>query len=503
MRMSFVKLSLIFLAAHVAVALFFLFDRAPGTAAALVGFPLDDAWIHMVYARSLAGLHGFAYNPGQLETGSTSPLWAVMLVPASWAARLLGISIVLPAKIVGVLLAVGASLAAARLAFRLGFSWVVAIAVGLAIAADPALAFAKLSGMEVMLAGALALWTVSELVGERYRWAVLGAALAPLARPELALLTLSVLAVAEWRMHQRRASVGERILILVPTILFVGGWILYCLLVSGYPLPNTFYAKFSSHHEFFTHNLAIIFAQVIPSSAWFARGTGFVLWVLGAVLLFRRGVIAGLTAAFPVLYLLAVAASQLIREPWPFYWQRYLLPAQPFLLVTLVIGAAHAIGWAWHGRRHAWAPTYAVGVALLVLGTLTSLPSTLRASADLFAWNCQNIEELNVDMAKWLRNHTDPGETIAVTDAGAARYFGERRVLDVLGLNNHRFLHGDRGMALELSRIHTVAGFSSMIPFIRDNPAWRATHRTATQHLTICNCDQSEIVAYQRAQSSP
>jgi hypothetical protein len=46
--MSLVRLAWIFLAAHVAIAIYFLFDRAPGTAAALYGLPLDDAWIHMV-----------------------------------------------------------------------------------------------------------------------------------------------------------------------------------------------------------------------------------------------------------------------------------------------------------------------------------------------------------------------------------------------------------------------------------------------------------------------
>ena len=500
--MSLVKLSLIFLTAHVAVALLFVFDRAPGTAAALVGFPLDDAWIHMVYARSLAGLHGFAYNTAELETGSTSPLWAVLLVPASWTARLFGISVVLPAKVTGLAAALGTSLAAARLASRVGFSLAVELAAGLACAIDPALAFASLSGMEVLLAGALALWALSELAGERYRLAALAAGLAPLARPELAPLTLTVLTVAQWRLHQQHASAGRRTIILLPTFLFVGGWLLFCLRVSGYPLPNTFYAKFASHHEFFTHNLTLIFAQVIPSFPWFARGTGFALWALGAVLLFRRGLVAALTAAFPMCYLLVVAASQLIKEPSPFYWQRYLLPAQPFILLAVAVGAIHAATWAWRRRRQAWAPGYAVLAAILILGTLTSLPAALRGRADLFAWNCQNIEELNVAMGKWLRDNTAPDETIAVTDAGAARYFGDRRILDVLGLNNHRFLHGDREQATELSRIRTVAGFPLMIPFIRDNPMWRAVHRTATEHLTICDCNQSEIVAYQRAEPS-
>ena len=43
------------------------------------GFPLDDAWIHAVYARELAQSGALAYNPGVPATGETSPLWAIVL----------------------------------------------------------------------------------------------------------------------------------------------------------------------------------------------------------------------------------------------------------------------------------------------------------------------------------------------------------------------------------------------------------------------------------------
>jgi hypothetical protein len=501
--MSLVKLALVFLAAHLATGLYFVFDRVPGTAAAFAGLPLDDAWIHLVYARSLSALQGFAYNPGQLETGSTSPLWAVALVPASWAARLLGISVVIPTKVSGVLAATAASLGAARLLRCLGFGLAVELAAGLAIAADPALAFAQVSGMEVLLASALALWALGDLAAERYGKASLVAALAPLARPEMAVLTLLVLLVSEWRLRQARASMRARLLALAPAVAFIGGWMLYCLLVSGYPLPSAFYAKFASRQEYFAHNLVLIFTQMMPSWPWFARGTGFALWGVGAVVLFRRGLVGRLTATFPLLFFLAVAASQLIHESSPFYWQRYLLPGQALLLPTLAVGGATAIAWGWQVRRRAWAPAYAIGVAVLVLGALFDLPVALRGSADLFAWNCQNIEELNVAMAKWLRDNTPANEPIAVTDAGAARYFADRPIADLIGLNDHRHLHRDPGRERQVFGIRILSTFPSWMPSLRDNPAWQVIHRTATAHLTICNCPQSEIVAYQRRDPVP
>jgi hypothetical protein len=247
----------------------------------------------------------------------------------------------------------------------------------------------------------------------------------------------------------------------------------------------------------------LIFTQIVPSWPCFARGTGFVLWGVGVVVLFRLGLVARLGALFPVLFLLAAAASQLIKEPWPFYWQRYLLPAHGILLLTLVVGAEAVIRWAWRTRQRASAPAFAIVAAVLVLGALFDLPVALRRSADLYAWNCQNIEEMNVAMARWLRDHTPANETIAVTDAGAARYFSDRRIIDLVGLNDHRTLHHDLERQREASSVRILCTFPAWMPALRDNPAWQVIHRTATDHLTICNCPQSEIVAYQRRDSVP
>jgi hypothetical protein len=498
--MSLAKQALIFLAAHVAAALFFLLDRAPGSGAALVGLPLDDAWIHLVYARSLALLEGFAYNPGQLETGSTSPLWAVLLVPASLVGRWFSISVVLPAKATCVLAGVLASVGAARLARALALGSAVEIAAGLAIAADPALAFAQVSGMEVMLAAATALWALGELAADRPGRAGIAAGLAPLARPELVLLSVAVLVLVEWRLHRRGARLAARVLPLLPLIVGAGGWMLYCAVVSGHPLPSTFYAKFACRADYFSHNAAAILGEVLPAWPWFAHGAGFALWVAGGVVLFRRGPVGALVALFPVVYLLAVAGTQLFPQALPFYWQRYLLPPLPAILLCLAAGGAAVAAWAWQRRRLPWAPAYGVAAAVLLLGTLAGWPAALGKSADLYAWNCQNIEELDVAMAHWLREHTAASERIAVTDAGAARYFADRPVFDMLGLNHHRFLHRERDAMATIEHIGVVASFPSMVPFIDGKGGWQRVHRVVTDHLTICDCPQSELVAYRRVE---
>ena len=47
----------------------------------LAGFPLDDAWIHQTYARSLASGQGWVYAGGPPSAGSTSPLWTMISNP--------------------------------------------------------------------------------------------------------------------------------------------------------------------------------------------------------------------------------------------------------------------------------------------------------------------------------------------------------------------------------------------------------------------------------------
>src|SRR5512142_41100 len=44
-----------------------------------IGFPLDDTWIHLTYARNLAEHGEWAFRLGERSAGSTSPLWTFLL----------------------------------------------------------------------------------------------------------------------------------------------------------------------------------------------------------------------------------------------------------------------------------------------------------------------------------------------------------------------------------------------------------------------------------------
>src|SRR5215218_8806121 len=103
------------------------------------GFPLDDSWIHLQFARNLAEGRGLSYNPGELVTGSTAPLWTALLsllfilpgppgIVVVWT-KLLGIAFHLASVAVawrlGRELGLGRGLASLAAALMLTTSWLV------------------------------------------------------------------------------------------------------------------------------------------------------------------------------------------------------------------------------------------------------------------------------------------------------------------------------------------------------------------------------------------
>ena len=111
----------------------------------VIGFPLDDAWIHQTYARNLAEFGQWAFIPGKLSAGSTAPLWSVMIaagylfrgIPYAWTYFLGGISLL------GIALVGEAYLRRQFSIDKFSFPW-----LGIFLVGEWHLVWAALSGME-------------------------------------------------------------------------------------------------------------------------------------------------------------------------------------------------------------------------------------------------------------------------------------------------------------------------------------------------------------------
>src|SRR4051812_36425962 len=83
-----------------------------------LGFPLDDSWIHLQFARNLAHGAGLSYNPGDFVTGSTAPLWTALLA----VLYVLPGNVLLWTQLLGVVLYLAGIDATWRLSRELGLS---------------------------------------------------------------------------------------------------------------------------------------------------------------------------------------------------------------------------------------------------------------------------------------------------------------------------------------------------------------------------------------------
>jgi len=497
--------------ATVAVAARFVLNRAPGTAAALDGFPLDDAWIHLVYARAVSVGHGFAYNPGEPEAGFTSPLWVLLLALVFWLkAAFASTSVVLVVKALGVALGAVTALFAGCLARRLvgGLAGLTATAL---VVLDPSLGFARVSGMEVSLATTLALGACLAVEAKRPVVCAALVGLAVVTRPEFAMLGVALgpaVALQLWASRSVWRAACAATLGAAPAL----AWGAYCARVTGHPLPTTFYAK----HAASAPGEAV--AEVMRVGEWFvdqvpliALGLGLIPVVAGAVRALggassredyaaRAGIVA-----WPMLFLIGCLWAHALPEPGAFYWGRYLMPALPGLAVLAGCGAAllgrrdEGVSSSAKGARRAL--RVGVGVALTVaLGT--SLWG-LRERAALYAWNSQNINEVQVALGRWVALHAPRRAIVATTDAGAIRYFGHRRTIDLIGLNSHRALRDGPDPTLRRERPDVLIGFPHLLRQLHLGPEYHLVHEATARHFTICRGDQSQMVVYTQSEPSP
>ena len=81
-------------------------------------------------------------------------------------------------------------------------------------------------------------------------------------------------------------------------------------------------------------------------------------------------------------------------------------------------------------------PRRALGATGIVVVALAVGVQGARAAGlpQLYARNVRNIQEMDVELGRWVKTRVPPGKSIAVNDIGAIAFFGERPLVDAMGL---------------------------------------------------------------------
>ena len=287
---------------QLATVFVFLANSGSGTSSGFSKLPLDDAWIHMVYARSF-GEHGqLWFNTGIPESGITSPLWAI-LVGSTWAVvGAFGVGIVATAKLLGIVLALATGWLTMRIVWQLSRQKKLGIFAGALVAVEPSFGFAAISGMEVQLFSFLALSATWMFLQGRIRTSGILFGLLVIARPEgYVIFGIAVATAITRRLWQRdrlelvsNEDVKELAVLIGPTLLLGAAWAAYNYSVNGTPWPNTYLVKHQEmglaplgnvvsiiqgyyHHLSFFSGVAypVTLVAVISGGVWILRTYSF------------------------------------------------------------------------------------------------------------------------------------------------------------------------------------------------------------------------------------
>jgi len=436
--------------AGVAVGASAFFLKTAFAANGVFGFPLDDPWIHLQFARNLHDFGSFSYFRDQMTTsGSTSPLYTLMLAAGFFFTRdemvlsyVLGITS--QTALVLVLFFV------ARHLFPRSIPLAV-ITAGLA-AVEPRLVHASVSGMETGLFTALLAGSLLVYLKKRYLALGVTLGLAVWARPEAVLFAGAIAAdllynrrwvfrdVSQTRRaggqsgrRNERPVLAENLRYAAAIGLFIAaGYLLWNLVLSGSLLPNTYEAK----SKYYAGDSAGYFADV---AAFLASGHMTPLAILSGI-----GLLGVVVSVFrrrpqrmfvPVLWVAGMVLAYKITLPHLYQEGRYLMPVLPFVILLAMEGLEAVVGRAGSIITFLSRPfPRAVFAGLLGIVLIVQSGSGCVRQATAYAGMCRYINERQVAAGHWIHDHLPEGAVVATHDIGAIAFYSGRRVVDMVGL---------------------------------------------------------------------
>ncbi|MDH4212717.1 MAG: hypothetical protein OEV85_02250 [Candidatus Thorarchaeota archaeon] len=407
------------------------------------GFSFDDSWIHVQYARTIFEGRPWEYAWGIPSTGSSGPLWSVVLVPififgyghdtvVTSVLVISGIFYIIDVFLVG------------EIVRQHTERWEYVILGQVIFVLVPRNAGLMLSGMETPLGMMLILLGLLLLPRPEKKYDLaLGvvAGLAYLCRPEFVLLAAVCLPIRAITVLYRDKLKKERILTI--TVMFILAalvvlpWVLHCYSTTGLPLPDSYYSKM----RWGVTQDAIDLWDYFWFQSWFPNEPYLVLGFVGAfalLILKRRPYELLLVSSLYALYRLTMPGMSLL------FAARYLVPLFDILSIAFTCGTVLTIERLFrtvslkNPREQEYRTLMIIFVVLMLF-----LPSIIINDwyTNVHANQTKNIEEMQVHLSMWIRDNVPDDAVIATYDVGAIGFFARGIVLDQYGLVTPPLLH--------------------------------------------------------------
>lgn len=411
------------------------------------GFPLDDPWIHLTFARNLAEYGSFSYYKNEIVTaGSTSPIYTLILA----AGFLITNNEMVLSYVLGILFFAASAFSFYKLARNLfPKEYWLAIGASLIFVLDRWMNFISVSGMETTLF--IFLLIVCFYYYRKRNAVMFGLTLGLTfwARPDSVAFIGAVIVDYILFMYFKKKSPKQNELIefskqdLIKAgavfAVLVAAYFAMNLMLSGSLLPNTYEAKLTYYTPEYRNR-----AEFLKFEVWaYFTDTSYALLIVPFIIAFIR--IAADSAKLrynsfmlPVIFIIALIFIYWYKLPYAHRFGRYLMPVFPFYIITFVYGSRVFFRYIYRFFKEKNAVNF-LNYALLAAVIIYSI-AELPKNKELYAEQTHHISIRQVAAAKWIRDNTPEGSIIATHDVGAIAYYSNRKIVDVAGLINPEFI---------------------------------------------------------------
>jgi arabinofuranosyltransferase len=461
------------------------------------GFPLDDPWIHLTFAKNLVNYHSFSYYKNEMVTaGSTSPLYTLILSVLYIVNK--------NEMIISYFLGIVSFLLSSMVFYKLasyGFPKenIYALLATLIFVTDKWMNFISVSGMETTMF--ILSLLVTTYFYQKRNSIMTGVFLGVILwlRPDGLTFILSLLIDYLIRYYlSRQKKSNENLFTRQDLFKLIGAFgsivILYLLMnlwLSGTLLPNTYNAKLAYYSPEFKSRTDFLKFEVFKyftNSEYFIIGIGFLFGVLKILLdLKQKKYHNGLLY---VIFIFTIIFVYWYKLPYAHRFGRYLMPIIPFYILTSVVGfkyIANVIGKLINSRQ------IAIGLALgiFIISILWSFLDYIE-NKKVYANECKYINDRQVVTAKWLRENTKENDVIATHDVGAIGFYSDRKIVDIAGLVTPEVIRnvGDTGYVSYMEQFMKQQGVT-YLAFLKE---W---YRVSNQNPLFSSFDLTQILVSQ------
>jgi tetratricopeptide (TPR) repeat protein len=411
------------------------------------GFPLDDSWIHLTFAKNLFEYGSFSYYKDELTTsGSTSPIYTLLvsvfyiisknefiisyLIGIAFGALLVYIVMKLFQKIIHT--DTGETSPVQILVFF----------AALLVALQPKLNLINVSGMETSMFIFLIAAGLYAYISKKMVMLGILMGLAVWCRPDGLVLWGAVIFDYFLQEYFFRKSGKEKtpsadekpkkiITAFSVALIFLTAYFTFNYFLSGSILPNTYSAKLEYYRNndrasFLENEVIGYFTQDEFSLLWIP----FLVGIIGILKSLLKKEYNGLLVLF--FFIIGLIVVYYIKLPFAHRFGRYLMPVIPFYIIIAASGVKLIIDFISVRMKSSRLPD--IIFILFVLSSVGFSVHHYLKSSEEYAFFCRYHNERHVAAGNWLKKNTDESAVVATHDIGAIAFYSERKIIDMAGL---------------------------------------------------------------------